>query len=141
MTRSQPKFDNDQAKEIRKKYEDGATVEGLAKVYHTSGSTICRTIRRVGGEIRTQNYMTHKFDDETAKTMRQKYEDGATLYDLVDEYGTYPTTIRNNIVRVGGKMRDRNTNKGRTLGPRKPKTGILSWVYSQNPSISSVTKL
>jgi Mor family transcriptional regulator len=130
VARNQPKFDDDQAKEIRKKYEAGRTVEGLGKEYHTSASTICRTIRRVGGDIRTQNYKTHKFDDETAKQMRQEYEDGATLYDLVDKYGTFPTTIANNIKRVGGKMRSHNSNKGRPLGRRKPKTGILSWVYS-----------
>lgn len=53
------------------------------------------------------------FDDETAQTMRKKYEGGATLRSLVEEYGTNPNTIANTIRRVGGTLR-------RQGGPAKP---------------------
>lgn len=48
------------------------------------------------------------FSDEVAKEIRKKYENGATLRTLVDEYGTNPNTIRNTIHRIGGTTRTPN---------------------------------
>jgi len=45
------------------------------------------------------------FDDETAYKMRALYEEGSTLQQIVDIYGTNRKTISNTIRRVGGEMR------------------------------------
>lgn len=130
MSRHIPRYSDEVAAEIRKKYEAGATTEGLAKEYHTYASTVCRLIRRSGGIVRTEAQKIHKFSDDVAKEMRRKYEAGATLQDLVNEYGTYRTTVSNNIRRVGGVMRRTGYPAGtRKLGPRKAKKGILAWIY------------
>lgn len=127
--RSVPRYSDEVASEMRKKYEAGATTESLAKDYHTYASTVCRLIRRAGGTVRTDAKKTHKFPDNVAKEMRRKYEAGATLQDLVNEYGTHRTTISNNIQRVGGMMRRTGYEAGtRRFAYRKPKKGLLSWL-------------
>lgn len=129
-TKNKPKFNDEQAHEMRKKYEQGATVEGLGKEYGTSATTVCRTIRRIGGVVRTQNYKTTKFDDEVACVMRKKYEDGYNLYQLVEEYGTHPSTISNTIKRVGGTIRPTGFPKGTKIKKNKNNStrGLLGWI-------------
>lgn len=123
-----PKFSDAQALEMRKKYEAGGTVEGIAKEYVTTGSTVANAVRRVGGTIRTQSYRTKGFNPTVDVELRKKYEAGATLQDLVDEYGTYRSTISNAILRAGGTMRRTGFARGTRSWKKKPVMGILSWL-------------
>lgn len=59
--------------------------------------------------------MSTVFDDETARKMRLMYEEGSTLQQIVDVYGTNRKTISNTIRRVGGEMRPVHS------GPRQPR--------------------
>lgn len=127
MGKKWTKFNDDVAKQIRQQYEDGSTVEGLANLYSTSGSTISRTIRRVGGTIRTTSYRTKSFDEKTAKEMRKAYEEGGTIYTLAATYGSTPGTISRTLKSVGTEIRDVNTRQPRG-SRRRMKTGLLGWL-------------
>lgn len=129
MRRTTALFTDEQLQELRRRYEEGASTELLATEHGTYATTICRNIRKAGGTLRSNVKL--KFNDEVANEMRKKYEAGATLQDLVDEYGTYRTTISHTLKRVGTTLRPTGYEKGtRKLGPRKPAKGLLGWLNS-----------
>jgi hypothetical protein len=46
-----------------------------------------------------------KFSDEQTKEIRRKYEDGESMYDLMEVYDASRATIRRAIVHAGGEIR------------------------------------
>ncbi len=48
------------ALQFKAEYENGATVSVLAEKYGVALATICRNIRRVGGELRPQGKQPHR---------------------------------------------------------------------------------
>lgn len=127
-------FTNEQARDIRKKYENGASLEALKNEFGTSLTTLARTIRRVGGTIRTDAYLTLAFNDAQSRELRTKYEAGATLQQLVDEYGTGQTPISRAIQRAGGTLRKPGGIKGKQLRPYRIKRDVLAQMVAAHIS-------
>lgn len=110
--------------DIRKAYEQGASLKSLAKQYGISHMTISRSVERAGGQTR-ETGRPRRFTEEQCHAMRREYEAGATLRYLAVVYGGHFSNIGDAIKRVGGTLRGR---QGMT--DKSSRQGLMAWLNS-----------
>ena len=102
------KFTDEQDNEIREKYDKTTkySLDKLAKEYKCSSKAIENAIKRAGGNIRTPHEANFIFTPEQDQAIWRKYkETKISITKLAEEYACEYRTIKNAILRAGGRPR------------------------------------
>lgn len=102
----------EQCGDIVTAYVEGATIDQLAEIYETSITPIRRALFDAGVTLRPTG-ARWPYDEATEKRLAWEYEWGATIRELVKQYGGSDKTIRKAIVKQGGSIRPTGPTKRR----------------------------
>jgi DNA invertase Pin-like site-specific DNA recombinase len=96
------RLSQDEAAELGKAYQDGATVEGLAMAFEISRSTVLKFLEQQG-IVRRYNLVTGEAVTEAAAL----YADGWSLAKIAREFGVCASTVHRAFVKAGVATRPR----------------------------------
>ncbi|WNV83858.1 helix-turn-helix domain-containing protein [Umezawaea sp. Da 62-37] len=129
--RPDPEKHTKQGLYYRTRYESGEKLITIAESAGSNRTTVTKMIIEAGGKIRRRGFPSIAQTSarrELAATLRQKYEAGATITELVNpEVGTF-NTVKKMLTEAGTTLRGRT---GRWHGPT-PKAGAAHKFEAQS---------
>lgn len=93
--------------DVISRYQNGESIESLAKSYVTSETNIRDTLKEANVDITFKGGRhNRKFDDQKLKVLVEKYQAGSSLRTLAKEYNVSVGTVRNSLLRAGIQTRE-----------------------------------
>ena len=96
----QRRLTREQAKQLIAEYQDGASMQKIAKRWELHRTTVAEHLRRAGIQLRRQGIQTELLEE--AATL---YARGWSCRRLAERYGCNSETVRQALMHAGVKMR------------------------------------
>jgi len=110
----------EQAVHLRRRYDDGASVQDLEQETGLSHGTVLNRLRQAGTAMRTpaQTRQLHAGDAQTALGLRfrTRYEAGATVETLAEEEGLSARTVRRRLTEAATILRSAQESRRLAAG-------------------------
>lgn len=139
------KIDSEQRAVVARRYQGGATVLGLARDYGVSPRTIYSALRMAGVEleerppkIEHKRNRPEKISAEQRVIIARRYQDGALMLELAQDYGVSVTTISKLLNAAGIEKRSRHEYP--TPGKLSGKREEIGQRYLAGESLSEIAK-
>lgn len=141
---SRKAFETNKVKEIADKYRNGASADDLAAEYGVQRSTVLRTLRREGFEVRpTGRRPWRRFTDEDIERMESMWRAGDSQTKIAKAFDTAQVVVSRIFAQRGIRLEKRSGSKpgalsGNWKGGRSITEGgyVLVWIEPDDPMAS-----